>query len=169
MAEFTVNPTRYDPYKTHMFRVKFGGDAPYVAGLSTMSALTRSTTAVTHRTGGDPAREAKSPGMTSYQAVTFGRGVTHDLAFEEWAERVASTRRPGPALADFRRDVVVDVYNEAGQKALSYVLLRCWVSQYQALPALDAATAATAIQTLTLELEGWQRDVAVTEPVELGV
>jgi phage tail-like protein len=167
MAEFSVNATRFDPYKSHMFRVKW--DGVYVAGLSKMSPLKRSTAPVPHRVGGDPSFERKSPGLTSYDAVTFERGVTHDLAFEAWAFKVSSISQPGISLKDFRKDLIVDVFNEAGQKALSYKLYRCWVSEYQALPALDAATAAIAIQSIKIEIESWERDVAVTEPAEQAV
>lgn len=167
MAEFTVNPMRFDPYKTHMFRVKW--DGTYVAGLSKMSPLKRSTAPVTHRVGGDPSRVRKSPGLTTYDAVTLERGVTHDPAFEAWANKVASLEQPGISLPDFRKDLIVDVFNEAGQKVMSYKLFRCWVSEYQALPALDAASATVAIQTLKLEIEGWERDTSVTEPAEQSV
>ena len=163
MAQFTVNPTRFDPYKSFMFRVKWDGQ--YVAGLSKMSALKRSTDPVIHRDGADPSTERKSPGKTKYDAVTLERGVTHDPAFEAWANLIHSLDSP-ISLAGFRKDVVVDVFNEANQKVLSYMLLRCWVSEYQALPALDAGTAAVAIETIKVELEGWERDRATAEPRE---
>ena len=163
MAQFTVNATRFDPYKSYMFRVKW--DNQYVAGLSKMSALKRSTAPVAHREGGDATTDRKSPGKTTYDAVTLERGVTHDTAFEEWANLVHSLDAP-MSLKSFRKDIVVDVFNEAGQKVLSYQLLRCWVSEYQPLPALDAGTAAVAIQTLKLEIEGFTRDKALAEPTE---
>jgi phage tail-like protein len=163
MAQFTVNATRFDPYKSYMFRIKWDGQ--YVAGLSKMSALKRSTTPVVHREGGDPSTDRKSPGKTAYDAVTLERGVTHDPAFEDWANLVHSLASP-MSLKNFRKDVIVDVFNESGQKVLSYQLVRCWVSEYQALPQLDAGSAAVAIQTLKLENEGWTRDPAVAEPAE---
>ncbi|MDQ1713151.1 MAG: hypothetical protein QOE45_2601 [Frankiaceae bacterium] len=163
MAQFVVNASRHDPYKTFMFRVKWDGN--YVAGLSKMSALKRTTTPVTHRDGADPARERKSPGVTKFDGVTLERGVTHDPEFEKWANLVHSIKNP-ISLKNFRKDVIVDVFNEAGQKVLSYELHRCWVSEYQALPALDAANAAVAIETIKLELEDWERVTAVTEPAE---
>ncbi len=163
MAQFTVNATRHDPYKAFMFRVKWDGQ--YVAGLSKMGALKRSTDPVTHREGGDPTTERKSPGKSKYDAVTLERGVTHDLAFEQWANLVHSLKNP-ISLKSFRKDVTVDVFNEADQKVLSYHLFRCWVSEYQALPQLDAGTAAVAIETIKLELESWERDESVTEPTE---
>jgi len=163
MAQFTVNATRFDPYKSFMFRVKWDGQ--YVAGLSKMSALKRTTDPVVHREGGDPSFERKSPGTTKYDAVTLERGLSHDTAFERWANLVHSLESP-ISLKSFRKDITVDVFNEAGQKVLSYLLFRCWVSEFQTLPALDAATAAVAIETIKLENEGWQRDQSVTEPAE---
>ena len=163
MAQFTVNATRFDPYKSFMFRVKWDGQ--YVAGLSKMSALKRSTDPVTYREGGDPATERKSPGKSKYDAVTLERGVTHDKTFEAWAELVHSVKAP-MSLKNFRKDIVVDVFNEADQKVLSYKLYRCWVSEYQALPPLDATGAAVAIETIKLELEAWERDESVVEPTE---
>ncbi len=163
MAQFTVNATRFDPYKSFAFRLKWDGQ--YVAGLTKMGALKRSTDPVVHRDGGDPSHERKSPGKSKFDAVTLERGVTHDDAFEKWASLVHSLDSP-MSLRNFRKDVVVDVFNEADQKVLSYKLYRCWVSEYQALPQLDAGTAAVAIETIKLELEGWERDTAVTEPTE---
>jgi phage tail-like protein len=163
MAQFTVNASRLDPYKAFMFRVKWDGQ--YVAGLSKMGALKRSTDPVTHREGGDPTTDRKSPGKSKYDAVTLERGVTHDPAFEQWANLVHSLKNP-ISLKNFRKDVTVDVFNEADQKVLSYNLFRCWVSEYQALPALDAGSAAVAIETIKIETEGFERDESVVEPTE---
>jgi len=163
MAQFVVNATRFDPYKSYMFRVRWDGE--YVAGLSKMSALRRTTEPVTHRVGGDPSRERKSPGTSKFEAVTLERGVTHDPAFEAWANLVHSLENP-ISLASFRKDVIVDVFNEANQLAISYRLFRCWVSEFQALPELDANANAVAIETIKVELEGWSRDTSVTEPAE---
>lgn len=167
MAQFTVNPRRFDPYKNFKFRVKW--DGRYVAGVSKVSALRRTTELVEHREGGDPSTSRKSPGRSSYEAITLERGVTHDLEFEQWANKVwnfGAGAGSEVSLADFRKDVIIDVFNEAGQKVLSYLVYRCWVSEYQALPELDANANAVAIQTLKLENEGWERDVAVVEPAE---
>ena len=167
MAQFTVNANRFDPYKNFKFRVKW--DGRYVAGVSKVSALKRSTEMVEHREGGDPSTSRKSPGRTKYEAVTLERGVTHDLEFERWANKVwnfGSGLGLEVSLADFRKDISIEVYNEAGQKVLQYNLFRCWVSDYQALPDLDANANAIAIQTIKLELEAWERDVSVAEPSE---
>lgn len=167
MAQFTVNATRFDPYKNFKFRVKW--DGRYVAGVSKVSALKRSTELVEHREGGDPSTSRKSPGRTKFEAVTLERGVTHDLEFERWANKVwnfGAGLGQEVSLKDFRKDISIEVYNEAGQKVLAYNLFRCWVSDFQALPDLDANANAIAIQTLKLENEGWERDVSVAEPSE---
>jgi phage tail-like protein len=167
MAQFTVNANRFDPYKNFKFRVKW--DGRYVAGVSKVSALKRSSEMVEHREGGDPSTSRKSPGRTKYEAVTLERGVTHDLEFERWANKVwnfGAGLGAEVSLKDFRKDISIEVYNEAGQKVLAYNLFRCWVSEYQSLPDLDANANAIAIQTIKLENEGWERDVSVPEPSE---
>jgi len=167
MAQFSTNPMRHDPYKNFKFRVKWEGR--YVAGVSKVGALKRTTEVVEHRSGGDPSTSNKSPGRNKFEAVTLERGVTHDPEFEKWANKVwnfGSGLGVEVSLADFRKDVVVEVYNEAGQLALAYNLYRCWPSEFQALPDLDANANAVAIQTLKLENEGWERDYAVVEPSE---
>jgi len=171
MAQFSANPTRFDPYKNFRFRVKF--DNQYVAGVCKVSMLKRTTETVKHRDGGDPSSSRKSPGRTEYDPITLERGVTHDVAFEQWANKVwdynnaqAQSADKEVSLADFRKEIIIDVFNEAGQKVLSYQVFRCWVSEYQALPDLDANANAVAIQHIKLENEGWIRDTAVTEPTE---
>lgn len=167
MAQFSVNAQRFDPYKNFKFRVKW--DGRYVAGISKVSALKRTTDVVEHREGGDPSTVRKSPGQTKYEAITLERGVTHDTEFEKWAAKVwnfGAGLGSEVSLADFRKDIIIDVYNEAGQVALSYKVYRCWVSEYQALPDLDASANAVAIQTLKLENEGWERDISANEPTE---
>jgi phage tail-like protein len=167
MAQFSVNTDRFDPYKNYKFRIKW--DGRYVAGISKVSALKRTTEVVTHRIGGDPSTERKSPGQTKYEAITLERGVTHDLEFEQWTNKVwnyGSGLGSEVSLKDFRKDIIIEVYNEAGQLVISYKVYRCWVSEYQAMPELDASANAVAIQTLKLENEGWERDVDVVEPAE---
>lgn len=167
MAQFTVNPQRFDPYKNFKFRVKW--DGRYVAGISKVGGLKRTTEVVKHREGGDPSSSRKSPGRTEYEAITLERGVTHDADFELWASKVwqhGAALGAEVSLKDFRKDIIIDVYNETGQLALSYNVFRCWVSEYQAMPDLDANANAVAIQHLKLECEGWERDTAVGEPAE---
>jgi phage tail-like protein len=167
MAQFSVNANRFDPYKNFKFRVKW--DGRYVAGVSKVGALKRSTEMVEHREGGDPSTSRKSPGRTKFEAITLERGVTHDLEFERWANKVwnfGAGLGAEVSLKDFRKDISIEVYNEAGQKVLAYNLFRCWVSEFQSLPDLDANANAIAIQTIKLENEGWERDVNVPEPSE---
>ena len=166
MAEFGVNQ-RFDPYKNFKFRVKW--DGRYVAGVSKVGALKRTTEVVKHREGGDPSTTRKSPGRTDYDAITLERGVTHDLEFEKWANKVWNVGSgPGAevSLKDFRKDILIDLFNEAGQKVISYKVFRCWVSEYQSMPDLDANANAVAIQHIKLEHEGWERDLSVVEPTE---
>ena len=167
MAQFTVNAMRFDPYKNFKFRVKW--DNHYVAGVSKVSALKRTTEVVKHRDGGDLSSSRKSPGRTEYEAITLERGVTHDPDFEAWANKVwvfGAGLGAQTSLQDFRKDLIIEVYNEAGQLALAYTVFRCWVSEFQALPDLDANANAVAIQHLKLENEGWVRDLDTTEPTE---
>lgn len=167
MAQFSVNPQRFDPYKNFKFRVKW--DGRYVAGISKVSPLKRTTEMVEHREGGDQSSSRKSPGRTAWDAITLERGVTHDPEFEGWAKKVWNFGAgPGAesSLADFRKDIIIDLFNEAGQKVISYRVFRCWVSEFQALPELDANANAVAIETLKLENEGWERDEEVVEPAE---
>src|SRR5437762_2159230 len=167
MAEFTVNPTRFDPYQPFKFRVKW--DGRYVAGVSKVSALKRTTEVVEHREGGDPSTTRRSPARTRFDPITLERGVTHDLEFERWANKVwnfGAGLGLEVSLKDFRKDIIIEVYNEAGQLALAFNVFRCWPSEYVALPDLDANANAIAIQHIKLENEGIERDTSVTEPVE---
>jgi phage tail-like protein len=167
MAQFTVNAQRFDPYKNFKFRVRW--DGRYVAGLSKVSGLKRTTEVVEHREGGDPSTSRKSPGRVKFEAITLERGVTHDQEFEQWANKVwnfGSGLGAEVSLKNFRKDLIVELYNEAGQLVIAYKVFRAWVSEYQALPDLDANANAVAIQHLKLENEGWERDYDVVEPSE---
>lgn len=166
-AEFTVNPSRLDPYKNFKFRIKWDGQ--YVAGVSKIGALVRHTEVIEERAGGDPSSAHKSPGVTQYDEITLSRGLTNDTAFEDWANKVwklGAGLGSEVALADFRKNIYLEVYNEAGQLAIAYKIYRCWPSEYEALPELDANNATEAIQRLTLQCEGWERDTSVPEPQE---
>jgi phage tail-like protein len=167
MATFTVNPRRFDPYKNFKFRVRW--DGRYVAGISKVGALKRTTEVVEHREGGDPSTSHKSPGRTKYEPITLEGGVTHDTEFEKWANRVwnfGSGLGMETSLRNFRKDIIIELYNEAGQLVKAYKVYRAWVSEYQALPDLDANANAVAIHHIKLEHEGWERDYEVAEPAE---
>lgn len=165
MAQFTVNPHRLDPYPGHKFRVIW--DGRIVAGIDQVGALTRHTSVIEHRSGGEPSNVRKSPGVTTYEPVVLSRGVTHDLEFETWANRVWGLGQGSEvSLRDFRRDIRIELLNEAGQAVLAYDVFRCWVSEYVALPELDANAARIAIQSITVQNEGWVRDAALVEPDE---
>lgn len=164
---FPVNAHRYDPYRTFKFQIVINGQT--VAGLTKMGALKRTTEAVKWRSAGDPSYQRVMPGGSSFEAVSLEQGLTHDLLFEEWANAVNNVQDgdAGMSLANYRRDVVINVLNLQGTPAISYVLTRAWVSEFQALPEFDANNMNTVgIQTITLQHEGFIRDEAVAEPSE---
>jgi phage tail-like protein len=163
---FTVNTHRHDPYRTFKFQLLIDGRP--VAGLKKMGALKKKTEPVKWRTAGDPSHERILPGGTSYEPIVLEQGLTHDPVFENWANLVNNVEGDAAmSLKNFRKDLVINVLNLQGQVAISYKILRAWVSEYQALPDLDAsAMNAVGIQTLTLQHEGWQRDTSVAEPAE---
>ena len=165
MSEFPVNPTRFDPYKNFKFRVKWDGQ--YVAAVSNVSGLKRSTAVVEHREGGDPSTSRKSPGRTEFDPITLERGLTQDNAFEDWANlvwKLGAGLGAEVALNEFRKDIRIELYNEAGQLVRAWNIFRCWPSEYQALPDLDSDANAVAIEHIKLENEGWERDTSVVEP-----
>nr|WP_320010939.1 phage tail protein [uncultured Desulfobulbus sp.] len=163
---FPVNAHRHDPYRTFKFQIIIDGKP--VAGLKKMGALKRKTEAVKWRSAGDPSTERILPGGTSYEPVTLEQGLSHDPVFENWANLVNNVDGDAAmSLANFRKDIVINVLNLQGTVVISYVLYRAWVSEYQALPEMDAGSMnAVGIQTITLQHEGWQRDSAVQEPAE---
>jgi phage tail-like protein len=167
---FKVNTTRFDPYKNFRFKVKI--DNNYVLGVSKVSVLKRTTEVVKFRAGGDPSVQRLSPGQSAYDAITLEQGVTYDWTFEQWANKVWDYHKSltdGTAdvsLKDFRKDIIIELYNESGIKAMAYNVYRCWVSEYQAMPELDGMGNAIAISTIKLENEGWERDQSVTEQGE---
>jgi phage tail-like protein len=165
MAQFSVNTHRFDPYKNFKFRIKW--DGKIVAGVSKVGALKQSTEPVTHREGGDQSRSRVAPSTWKFEPISLERGVTHDSEFEEWAKKVWDYYNPLTPLKDFRKDLIIELLNEQGQVAKAYKVYRCWVSEYQALPELDAGGNGVAIESMTLQNEGWERDAQVTEPTEV--
>lgn len=163
---FSVNAERYDPYRTFKFQVLIDGQV--VAGLTKMGALKKTTQEVKWRASNDPSHERIIPGGTSYESVQLEQGLTHDPVFENWANLVNNIEGDGAiSLKNFRKDIVINILNLQGVVAISYKLFRAWVSEYQALPDLDAGSMnAVGIQTITLQHEGWQRDTGVSEPTE---
>ncbi len=163
MAEFTVNSYRLDPYKNFKFRIKW--DGKYVAGVSKVSGIKRTTEVVTQRQGGDNSTAHLSPGTTKYEPITLERGRTHDREFEDWANKIWNVQGDAASsLKDFRKDLIIELLNEQGVVAMAYKVYRAWVSEYQALPELDANANAVAIEMIVLQNEGWERDVEVQEP-----
>lgn len=165
MAQFTDNAQRFDSYKNFNFRVKW--DGRYVAGMSKVSALKRSTEVVEYREAGDFSSSRKFPGRAEFEAITLEHGVTHDPEFEKWANMAwndGSGLGTDESCKDFHKDLIIELYDEGGQLVVAYKVFRCWVSEFQALPDLDAN--AVAIVLMKLENEGWERDCDVAEPAE---
>lgn len=165
--QFSVNPHRSDPYKNYKFRLRWDGRT--VAGVSKVTNLSRRTEVIRHREGGAPSLTRQMPGHTSYEPITLERGVTHDVEFEQWANKVwqyGAGLGQEVSLKDFRKDITLELMNEAGQVVMAYMIYRCWVSAFTALPELDANGNGVAIESITVVHEGWERDLAVTEPTE---
>jgi phage tail-like protein len=168
VAQFSVNAQRFDPYKNFKFRVKW--DGKYVAGVCKVGALKRTTEVVKHRDGGDHSSSRKSPGRTEYDAITLELGVTHDKEFEQWANKVwdySHALGAESSLKDFRKDVIIELYNESGQVVIAYKVYRAWVSEFESQAGLDANANAVLIQQIKLENEGWERDIEIVEPAEI--
>jgi phage tail-like protein len=166
-AQFTVNSYRLDPYKQFKFRVKWDGRD--VAGITKVSGLHRETEVISIRPGSDPSLMRKSPGKTSYQPITLERGRTHDTEFENWANLVYRFGvGPGTetSLRNFRKDITIELFNEAGQLVMAWRVYRCWPSKYSPLSEFDANSTQVAIESMVLEHEGWERDTNIPEPVE---
>jgi phage tail-like protein len=164
---FVVNTHRLDPYKNFKFKLLWDGRA--VLGVSKVGALKRTTEVVKHRSGGDNSFDHKSPGRTSYEAVALERGITHDLEFEKWANLVHTYQGdPSMDLVNYKKDLTLEVMNERGQVAIRYFMFRCWVSEFTAMPDLDANANAVAIENMKIEMEGFLRDVDTAEPSEAG-
>ncbi|HEX3151329.1 MAG TPA: phage tail protein [Gemmataceae bacterium] len=170
MARLNPSTNRFDPYRNFRFKVKWDGQ--YVAGLTKMGALKRTTEMVEFREAGENITSRKLPGKSSFAAVTLEAGVTYDTAFEDWANLVNDFASHSlTSLGDFRKNLIVEMFNEAGVKVIAYNLYRCWVAEYQALPDLDAGANAVAITTIKLEYEWFERDKDVNEatgPARIG-
>ncbi|RYF98735.1 MAG: phage tail protein [Chitinophagaceae bacterium] len=162
-TQFVVNSIRFDPYKNFKFRVKFDGRT--VAGISKVSLLKQSTEPVSHREGGDPSSARLTPGIWKFEPITLERGVTHDKEFEDWAKLIWSLEGDAAiSLENFRKKLTIELLNEQGAVAKAYNVFRCWVSEYQALPELDANANVVAIEKIVVQNEGWERDVEIEEP-----
>lgn len=168
MAIFPVNPAREDPYKNYRFLIYFATSTTPVAAVSKISALRRSTEVIEYKEGGS-ALILKGVGRTKYDPVTLERGVTQDTSFIDWANFTQKLDQGHPiaSLADLRREVRLQLLNEAGQPVRGFILHRCWVSEFQALPDLDAGGNTIALERITLQNEGWEVDPGIVEPKEI--
>ncbi len=162
---FILNAHRFDPYKNYKFRVLWDGRP--VLGVSKVGALKRTTEVVKHRSGGENSTDHKSPGRTTYDGLTMERGITHDPEFEKWANLVHPySGDTAMDLVNYKKELTLEVMNEKGHVAKRYFMHNCWVSEFTALPDLDANANAVAIENIKIELEGWERDEQTKEPDE---
>lgn len=165
MPQFTVNTNRIDPYKNFKFRVRWDGQV--VAGVSKVGALKRTTEVVSHREGGDISTPRHQPATSKFEAITLERGVTFAPEFEQWATLVYSHEGDGAvSLKNFRKDIRIELLNLQGTVVRAYNVFRCWVSEYQAMPELDANANGIAFEMITVQNEGFERDLGVVEPAE---
>ena len=167
MSQFSVNASRFDPYKEFKFRVKW--DGKYVPGICKVSGLKRATSVIVHREGGEPNAFHLSPGTTKFDPIVLERGRTHDLEFEKWVNKVwnwGSGLGSEVSLKDFRKDITIDLYNEAGQLVMAFNVYRCWPSEYIPISNLDGGESSVVYESIILQHEGWERDYEVGEPRE---
>jgi phage tail-like protein len=166
--QFPINTNRFDPYKSYRFLVYFDKSTTPVAGVSKVTGMKRSTDPIEYKEGGN-ALSRKGMGRTKYDPITLERGITHDSDFEDWANaaQLLDKSVPTQSLKALRKTLQVVLLNEQGLPVHGYTVYRCWVSEYQALPDLDAGTNAIAIEHIKLEHEGWEHDPTVKEPTEV--
>jgi phage tail-like protein len=164
---FSVNVSRFDPYKSYRFLVYFDTSTSPVAGVSKVGTIKRSNDVIEYKEGGN-AIIRKGIGRQKYEPITLERGVTHDDSFEQWANaaQVLDKGSPSSSLSKLRKEIRIELLNEQGQPVHRYLVHRCWVSEFQALPDLDAGTNAVAIEHIKLENEGWEHDLSLAEPKE---
>ena len=164
---FTLNINRYDPYKSYRFLVYFLPSTQPVAAVSKVTALKRSSDVIDYKEGGN-AIILKGLGRTKYEPITLERGITQDLDFANWANaaQVLDNGSPSTSLANLRKEIRIDLLNEEGQPVWRFFVYRAWVSEYQALPDLDAGANAVAIEHIKIENEGWEQDTTLSEPKE---
>ena len=165
MTSFPINTHRLDPYKIFKFQVILDGQV--VPGVSKVGPLRRHTATILYRDGSFPNHTVTAPGITEFEPIVMERGITHDKTFEAWA--ALAYGGPGAqeiSLKNFRKNVRINLLNEQGTVVRSYMIYRAWVSDYTALPVMDALANAVAIESIVLTYEGFEIDASVSEPVE---
>lgn len=164
---FSVNTNRFDPYKAYRFLVYFGKSTSAVAAVSKVTAIKRTSEPIEYKEGGN-AIILKGLGRTKYEPITLERGVTYDTDFQDWADFAQKLDKgaPSTSLKNLRRDIRIELQNEAGVTVQAFQVYRCWVSEYQALPDLDAGGSAVALEHIKVENEGWE-DLNLAEQAEI--
>jgi phage tail-like protein len=166
--QFSVNTNRFDPYKPYLYLIYFDQTTTPVAGVSKVGGLKRSSDVIEYKEGGNLIIR-KGLGRTKYDPITLERGVTHDKDFELWANAAQLLDKGAPtrSLKLLRKEIRIELLNEAGQPVHRYLVHRCWVSEYQALGDLDAGANGVAMEHVKVENEGWEHDLSLTEPTEI--
>ena len=164
---FSVNTSRFDPFKNYRFLVYLGTSTAPVAGVSKVSAFKRSSDVIEYKQGGD-ALIRKGLGRTKYEPITIERGVTFDIDFLNWANaaQVLNQGAASQSLANLRQEMRIKLLDETGTPDLGFLIHRCWVSEFQALSDLDAGGNQVAIEHIKIENEGWETDPSIVEVKE---
>ena len=112
---FSINTSRFDPYKSYRFLVYFGGSTTPVAAVSKITGLKRSSDVIEYKEGGYPII-LKGLGRTKYEAITLERGVTQDTTFMDWADATQKIDKgsASTSLANLRKEIYIQLLNEAG-------------------------------------------------------
>jgi phage tail-like protein len=164
MTSFAVNPQRLDPYKNFKFRVTLDGKV--VPNVVKVGPLKRRTATILVRDGNFGNHTIAAPGLTEFEPLVIERGITHDKTFEDWAALAYGGANAQMSLKNFRKSFRIDLLNEQGNPVRGYMIYRAWVSEYTALPVMDAMGNDIAIETIVLTYEGFEIDANIKEPVE---
>jgi phage tail-like protein len=85
--------------------------------------------------------------------------ITHDQGFGLWTNKMHSNGGDSLMdLASFKRELMLEVMTEKGHVVHRYFLHNAWVSEYTVIPDFEDNANAIAIESLKLEIEGYDQD-----------
>ena len=134
MAQVSTFASRFDPYKNYKFQVSDGQQAYFGTMLT---GLLPTAEVVDYRSGGDPSTPHKLPNPSKYNSLTLARGIADDPSFSNWASQVwnyGASLGSEVSTANFRKDLYLEFYNEAGQLIVSYRISHGWIYEHQLVP-----------------------------------